>query len=97
MYDKNEVVKNSDRLNSLKFSAVNPTAFTELGLYMLATILRSECARIQTFPDDFVFKYRTLNDAYKMIGNAVPVSLAYHIALSIRSVIEALPKDILLM
>lgn len=47
-----------------------------------------ECARIQTFPDDFEFRYQTLNDVYKMIGNAVPVNLAYHIGLSIRRVIE---------
>lgn len=43
-----------------------------------------ECARIQTFPDDFIFKYENLNDAYKMIGNAVPVKLAYHVALQIK-------------
>lgn len=43
-YEKNEVVKNFDRLNSLKFSTVNPTAFTERGLYMLATILKSDRA-----------------------------------------------------
>jgi len=49
-----------------------------------------ECARIQTFPDDFVFRYQSLNDAYKMIGNAVPVNLAYYIGLSIRRVIENL-------
>lgn len=39
-----------------------------------------ECARIQTFPDDFVFKYRDVADGYKMIGNAVPVNFAYHLA-----------------
>lgn len=39
-----------------------------------------ECARIQTFPDDFVFKYRNIADGYKMIGNAVPVNFATHIA-----------------
>lgn len=43
-YEKNEVVKNFDRLNNLKFSTVNPTAFTERGLYMLATILKSDRA-----------------------------------------------------
>lgn len=35
-----------------------------------------EIARIQTFPDNFVFKYDRIVDAYKMIGNAVPVKLA---------------------
>lgn len=33
-----------------------------------------ECARIQTFPDDFVFE-GSLNTMYKQIGNAVPVLL----------------------
>lgn len=39
-----------------------------------------ECARIQTFPDSFRFYYTDIADGYKMIGNAVPVELAYHIA-----------------
>lgn len=39
-----------------------------------------ECARIQTFPDDFIFKYRTVLDGYKMVGNAVPVKLAKRLA-----------------
>jgi len=43
-YEKKEVVKNFDRLNKLKFSTVEPTAFTERGLYMLATIIKSPVA-----------------------------------------------------
>lgn len=39
-----------------------------------------ECARIQTFPDDFIFIYTDVADGYKMIGNAVPVNLANAIA-----------------
>ncbi len=39
-----------------------------------------ECARIQTFPDNFIFKYTNVADGYKMIGNAVPVNLAFHLA-----------------
>lgn len=39
-----------------------------------------ECARIQTFSDDFIFKYQNINDGYKMVGNAVPVHFAYHLA-----------------
>lgn len=39
-----------------------------------------ECARIQTFPDDYEFVYSNMRHGYKMIGNAVPVELAYHIA-----------------
>lgn len=44
-----------------------------------------ECARIQTFPDDFIFKYEHISDGYKMVGNAVPVQLAYAIAQKIHS------------
>ena len=42
-----------------------------------------ECARIQTFPDDFKFIYRNVLDGYKMVGNAVPVNLAKIIATQI--------------
>jgi DNA (cytosine-5)-methyltransferase 1 len=59
------------------------------GLKMRRLTVR-ECARIQTFPDDFEFirrednqeeKYQlSMTDGYKLIGNAVPPLLAYHIA-----------------
>ncbi len=47
-----------------------------------------ECARIQTFPNDYSFILKKTNqnisvsssDAYKIIGNAVPCMLAYNIA-----------------
>lgn len=39
-----------------------------------------EAARIQAFPDDFVFYYDKIADGYKMIGNAVPVTFAQHLA-----------------
>lgn len=55
-------------------------------LYRRMTI--REVARVQGFPDDFKFIYRSTNDAYKMIGNAVPVNLAYEIALAIKDAIE---------
>ncbi|HBM16708.1 MAG TPA: DNA-binding protein [Lentisphaeria bacterium] len=41
---KSELVKNFDRFNSLKHSTAQPKAFTEKGLYMLATIIKSEVA-----------------------------------------------------
>lgn len=47
-----------------------------------------EIARIQGFPDDFKFIYDDLNTAYKMIGNAVPVNLAYEIAVAIKSTLN---------
>lgn len=43
-----------------------------------------ECARIQTFPDDFIFYYKNVPVGYKMIGNAVPVNLANYLAESIK-------------
>ena len=39
-----------------------------------------ECARIQTFPDNFIFKYVSIADGYKMIGNAAPVRMAKAVA-----------------
>jgi DNA (cytosine-5)-methyltransferase 1 len=46
-----------------------------------------ECARLQTFPDDYEFVRETKDDfqlgassSYKLIGNAVPPFLAYHFA-----------------
>ncbi|NKQ38492.1 MAG: DNA cytosine methyltransferase [Methanosarcinales archaeon] len=39
-----------------------------------------ECARIQTFPDNFLFKYDNVAVGYKMIGNAVPVEFARQLA-----------------
>ncbi|MGH2612909.1 MAG: DNA cytosine methyltransferase, partial [Rhabdochlamydiaceae bacterium] len=40
---------------------------------------------IQTFPDNFIFYYKNVNDGYKMIGNAVPVKLAEAFACKIKS------------
>jgi DNA (cytosine-5)-methyltransferase 1 len=48
-----------------------------------------ECARIQTFPDDFVFYYSKVAAGYKMIGNAVPVELAKILGLAIKSQISS--------
>lgn len=47
-------------------------------LYRRLTV--RECARIQTFPDDFLFKYQKVADGYKMVGNAVPVEFAKQLA-----------------
>ena len=47
--EKQELVENFHRLESLKYSTVVPKAFTERGLYMLATILKSKKAVNATF------------------------------------------------
>ena len=52
-----------------------------------------ECARLQTFPDDYQFIIKKTNhnvavsasSAYKLIGNAVPPVLAYNIAKNLES------------
>lgn len=52
-----------------------------------------ECARLQTFPDDYQFILKktessvsvSASDAYKIIGNAVPCVLAYNIAKNIEA------------
>jgi len=46
-----------------------------------------EAARIQTFPDDFIF-YPSTSSAYKQIGNAVPPVLAWHVAKSIEEFLD---------
>lgn len=42
--EKSELVEKFHRFNKLKYSTVNPKAFPEKGLYMLATILKSSQA-----------------------------------------------------
>ena len=51
-----------------------------------------ECARIQTFPDNFEFFYDSVADGYKMIGNAVPVRLAEIIAQKIKNDLSGIEK-----
>lgn len=60
-------------------------------LYRRMTI--REIARIQGFPDDFQFIYKNLDTGYKMIGNAVPVNLAYEIAVSIKNYLQPMNQD----
>lgn len=55
-------------------------------LYRRMTV--RECARIQGFPDDFIFYYENVNDGYKMVGNAVPVNLAFELAEEIKKSLE---------
>lgn len=47
-----------------------------------------EVARIQSFPDWFVFGGRNTKSKYQQIGNAVPPRLAYEVALEIVNVLE---------
>ena len=60
------------------------TIFNKKKIKLYRRLSVRECARIQTFPDNFIFFYEKLPNAYKMIGNAVPVNLAYAIAKEIK-------------
>ena len=60
-------------------------------LYRRMTV--REVARVQGFPDDFKFIYTDTDNAYKMIGNAVPVNLAYEIACGIRTALKGVEKQ----
>lgn len=72
----------------MKFIEQNVRVFVKGKEDLYRRLSVRECARIQTFPDDFIFYYTHIAAGYKMIGNAVPVSLAKHMALSIKSQIE---------
>jgi len=46
-----------------------------------------EAARIQTFPDNFIF-YTSTSSAYKQIGNAVPPVFGWHLAKSLENFLD---------
>jgi DNA (cytosine-5)-methyltransferase 1 len=46
-----------------------------------------ENARLQSFPDDFMF-LGTRTQQNKQVGNAVPPLLGYHLGVKLRSIIE---------
>lgn len=78
---RNQIFK--DKYFKLDYSKVCKTITSHMkfdcNMYIHPTQSRGlsprEAARIQTFPDDFVF-YGPQNDWYKQIGNAVPVKFA---------------------
>jgi DNA (cytosine-5)-methyltransferase 1 len=66
----------------------NKRIFKKESEYLYRRLSVRECARIQTFPDDFKFFYNNILDGYKMVGNAVPINLAYEIANQILTYIK---------
>jgi DNA (cytosine-5)-methyltransferase 1 len=86
--NRNHIFK--DKYFKLKSNEVSKTITSHMKydchMYIHPTQARGlsprEAARIQTFPDDYVFR-GSLNDWYKQIGNAVPVKLAEAIALQL--------------
>jgi len=69
--EKQEVVENFHHLENLKFSPQQPKAFTEKGLYMLATILKSEKATQTTITIIETFaRIKNLSRNIKELSNA---------------------------
>ena len=60
----------------MTFIEQNVREFVKGKEYLYRRLSIRECARVQTFPDDFVFYYKNVVAGYKMIGNAVPVKMA---------------------
>ena len=79
-----------DRLKRLDNKKPSWTVLAHIGVdgYMYIhpsenrTLSVREAARLQSFPDDFIFS-GSMSDTYKQIGNAVPCLLAYEIGKSI--------------
>jgi DNA (cytosine-5)-methyltransferase 1 len=77
----------------MKFIEQNKREFVKGSEHLYRRLSVRECARIQTFPDSFKFCYSNLTDAYKMIGNAVPVNLAYAVARKIKSDLRGVTEN----
>ncbi len=73
----------------MKFIEQNIRIFVSGQEHLYRRLSVRECARVQTFPDNFIFHYDNISAGYKMIGNAVPVNLAYFLASTIRQQILA--------
>ena len=69
----------------MKFIEQNIRVFVPGMEHLYRRLSVRECARIQTFPDNFIFHYENIAAGYKMVGNAVPVNLAYFFANSIKA------------
>lgn len=66
----------------------NDCRFVEGKEHLYRRMTVREVARVQGFPDDFQFIYDAVDTGYKMIGNAVPVNLAYEVVCAIKKVLE---------
>lgn len=78
--------------NKMKYVERDKFQFDSNSSFPYRRLSVRECARIQTFPDRFIFKYNDVADGYKMIGNAVPVNMAEIIASKILTDIQEYQK-----
>lgn len=97
--EKQEVIKNFDHLSKLKYSPHLPKVFTEKGLYMLATIIKSKIATettlniIETFAKVKELS-RNINDIMKTQDESKQKELAEKSNKILEDIIEIEP-DIL--
>lgn len=71
----------------------NPDATTKLWRITadeMRTFTHREYARLQTFPDSWVFLGNNKRDIHKQIGNAVPVAFAERIAVNVKMLLNSL-------
>ena len=73
----------------MKFIEKNKRVFVPGQETLYRRLSIRECARIQSFPDDFIFYYNNLMAGYKMVGNAVPCNLAFCLARAIKEQVYA--------
>lgn len=78
----------------MKFIEQNVRVFLPGQEHLYRRLSVRECARIQTFPDDFIFHYENIAAGYKMIGNAVPVNMAKFLAETIKNQIIIAEKKL---
>jgi phage regulator Rha-like protein len=84
--EKTELVENFHRFEKLKHATVKPKAFTEKGLYMLATILRSPAATQATLKIIETFaKLRELGKTIRALSDQDKACAAYGIRFRISS------------
>jgi len=78
-----------DVYGRMKWDAPAPTLTTRCNSYSNGryghpeqdrAISIREAAALQSFPDSYVFHVNTVNDGAKLVGNAVPLNLAFHLA-----------------
>ena len=97
--DKYKVVENFDHLKKLKYSPYNPKVFTEKGLYMLATILKSKIATeatmqiIETFAKTKELS-RNINNIMKTEDKMIQKELAEKSNHILEDIIEIEPETL---
>jgi hypothetical protein len=97
--EKTKLVENFHRFNKLKHSTVNPKIFTEKGLYMLATIIKSTAATqttlkiIETFAKVKELS-RNINNIMKIDNEDVQKELATKSNKILEEIIEINPDSL---